>query len=36
LRHGIGELMLFDLFYVALAIAFFGLCWVFTKTCDRF
>lgn len=27
--------MLFDLFYCALTVGFFALCWLFTKACDR-
>jgi hypothetical protein len=29
-----GEAML-DLFYIAIATAFFAACWAFTKACDR-
>jgi len=27
--------MLLDLFYVAVALAFFVVCWLFTKACDH-
>ena len=32
---GKGELMMLDLFYVVIAVAFFALTWAFTKACDR-
>lgn len=28
-------MLMFDLFYIALALLFFIVCWFFTKACDR-
>jgi hypothetical protein len=28
-------LMLLDILYILLGLAFFGGCWLFTKACDR-
>lgn len=30
-----ARILMLDLFYIALALLFFVLCWFFTKACDR-
>jgi len=27
--------MLLDILYILVGLAFFGVCWLFTKACDR-
>jgi hypothetical protein len=31
----LGIAMLLDIFYVLIGLAFFALCWLFTKACDH-
>jgi len=34
-RRYLGIAMLLDIFYIAVGLAFFVVCWLFTKACDH-
>jgi uncharacterized membrane protein YuzA (DUF378 family) len=34
-RFYFGSVMLLDIFYILIGLAFFAVCWLFTKACDH-